>query len=94
MNEILLINRLNPKNYTSQKKRIFFLMGGLNLPATEVKLVNLLDKLDTVKKEEIVHKYNGVELFITTQDIPRIIKLLVDNNLSIYSVYEIYNPEL
>lgn len=94
MNKILLINRLNPNDDTNIKKKMFFLLGGMNFSATETRLKEILDKIDILKKEDILYKYNGVVLDITTQEIPKIIKILIDEDFSIYSIYELYTPGL
>jgi len=39
---------------------------------------------------DIVFKYNGVELNITIQQVPVIIKMLCNENISIYEVYQPY----
>lgn len=93
MNKILLINRLNPQDYTDKKRKIFFTLGGMNIPSVEEKLIRLLNESGILNVNDILYKYNGVELNISVQQIPTIIKLLIQNNISIYSIYEIYNPE-
>ena len=35
MNNILLINRLNPQDYSPNKNKIFFMIGGMNIPDVE-----------------------------------------------------------
>ena len=94
MNNILLINRLDPKDNTNIKKKMFFLLGEMNFSSTETKLKEILDRIDILKKEDIIYKYNGVVLDITTQQIPYIVKVLIDEKFSIYSIYEIYTPDL
>lgn len=94
MNKILLINRLDPNDDTNIKRKIFFLLGGMNFSSTETRLKEILDKIDILKKEDIIYKYNGVVLDITTQEIPKIIKTLLDKGFSVYSIYELYTPEL
>ena len=94
MNNILLINRLNPNDMTTEKKKMFFLLGDMNFSATENKLKETLDEIDILKKEDIIYKYNGVVLDITTQQIPKIIKIFLEKEFSIYSIYELYTPEL
>ena len=94
MNKILLINRLNPQDFTNKKKKIFFVIGGMNVPSMEKKLIELLNKSDVVEREDILYKYNGVELNISTQQIPVVVKLLSNNNISIYNIFEVYDPEL
>lgn len=93
MNKILLINRLDPQDYSERKKKIFFTLGGMNIPSVEAKLIRLLNKSGILSVNDILYKYNGVELNISVQQIPTIIKLLANDNISIYSIYEIYNPE-
>ena len=94
MNEILLINRINSKDYSNDKKKVNFIIGGMNLPSIESRLVDLLNQYEDLSKNDIIYKYNGVELDITTQQIPIILKLLTNNNISIYSIFEVYNPKL
>lgn len=94
MNKILLINRLNPEDKNNLKKKMFFLLGEMNFSATESRLKETLDKINILKEEDIVFKYNGVELNLLTQEIPNVIKILLDNNFLIYSIYETYTPEL
>lgn len=92
MNKILLINRLNDKDYSGEKKKIFFLIGEMNNPSVKQKLMDILDNSRIIDKSDVVYKYNGVELGILVQSIPIIIKLLSDSNINVYSVYAIYNP--
>ncbi len=94
MNKTLLINRINPQDFTKNKKNMFFLIGDMNVPAVEDKLVEVLNNSDLLDINDIVYKYNGVELQVDVQKIPKIIKLLSTSDLSIYSVYEIYEPGL
>ena len=94
MNKILLINRLNPQDFTEKKKKVCFIIGGMNVPIVETRLMDVLKKTDILQLNDIIYKYNGIELNITTQQIPIIVKLLSKNNIDIYSIYEVYNPEL
>lgn len=94
MNKTLLINRINTQNYTDQKKKIFFLIGEMNSPYTENKLIDSLKKSNIVEKNDIVYKYNGVELNIVVQTIPKIVQVLAQEGFLIYSVFELYNPDL
>lgn len=94
MNKIMLISKLNPQDYTEDKKKIFFSLGGMNIPTIENKIIDVLHKSGLVGLNDIVLKYNGIELNITTQQIPNIVKLLCNENISIYSIYQFYNPDL
>lgn len=94
MYKTLLINRINPQDFTKHKKHMFFMIGNLNNPNVENKLIDVLNNSNLLAKDDVVHKYNGVELNIDVQTIPEIIKILAKENFSIYSIYEIYNPQL
>ncbi len=94
MNKILLINRLNPQDFTEKKKKICFIIGGMNLPIVESRLMDVLKKSDILQVGDILYKYNGIELNITTQQVPIIVRLLSKNNIDIYGIYEVYDPEL
>lgn len=94
MNDILLINRIDPQDPSKEKRKIFFLLGYKNIPYIDEKLTNLFKRTNIVPIKDIIYKYNGIELNITIQQIPKIIKLLTEENISIYSVFEIYNPKL
>ena len=94
MNKIMLINRLNPQDYTKEKKKIFFALGGMNISKVEDKIIDVLQNSGIVELNDLVLKYNGIELNITTQQIPSIVKLLCMENISIYCIYQFYNPDL
>lgn len=92
MNKTMLINRINHKDYSGEKKKVFFLIGDINTPSVKQKLMDILDNSRIIDKSEVVYKYNGVELGILIQSIPIIIKLLSDSNIDIYGVHAVYNP--
>lgn len=95
MNETLLINRINPQDHSPAKKKIFFLIGNINLPIIEDKLVRSINETSLIDdKNNIVFKYNGIELNICTQKIPEVTKLLINAGICIYSIFETYNPVL
>ena len=93
MNNILLINRLNPQDYSPNKNKIFFMIGGMNIPDVENRLIDVINDSKIIESDDMVLKYNGIELNIGIQQIPVITKLLCDKNFSIYGIYELYNPE-
>ncbi len=94
MNKILLINRLDPQDYSDKKIRVFFLIGGMNIPDVENRLIDVIKESKIVEPEDMLLKYNGIELNIKVQQIPTVIKLLSQNNFSIYEVYQPYTPEV
>ncbi len=94
MNKIMLINRIDPQDNTKEKKKIFFVIGEMNKTSTENKLIDIIYNLNIMKSEDLILKYNGIELNITTQEIPMIIKELVNEGILIYSIYQNYDPDL
>lgn len=93
MNKILLINRLNPEEDSHIKNKVFFMIGGMKKPSAENRLIDVINESGVVECEDIVLKYNGVELYISIQEIPTIVKTLVNKNFDIYGIYQLYNPE-
>ncbi|NLV89272.1 MAG: hypothetical protein GX021_07930 [Tissierellia bacterium] len=93
MNDILLISKLSPQDYSNEKRKVFFVLGGMNIAKVENKVVDLLLQEGKMDYKDIVLKYNGVELNVKTQDIPNVVKLLSKENISIYSIFQIYDPD-
>ena len=94
MNKVMLINKTNPQDSTKERKSIFFVIGDMNLSSIENKLIDVLKNISIVESKDIVLKYNGVELKLLIQQIPIVINTLCQENFSIYSVYEAYDPNL
>ena len=93
MNKILLIDRIDPSDLSGTKNKVFFMIGGMDIPSIENKLIDIINESGIIAPDDMVLKYNGIELNITVQEIPRVVKLLTDKNFSIYGVYQIYNPD-
>lgn len=94
MNKIMLINRINPQDYSEEKKKIFFSIGGMDIITVENKILDALDKAEFTKKDNLVLKYNGIQLKVNIQEIPEVVKLLTEEGIKIYSIFELYNPDL
>lgn len=94
MNKILLINRISPQDCSEERKKIFFALGGMNVPSVENRIIDVLKNSNIVGSSDMVLKYNGVELNITIQQIPDIVALLCKENILVYSIYQFYNPDL
>lgn len=93
MNKIMLINRINQGDHSEEKKKVFFSIGGMNIASIENKIMDALHKAGFIKKDNLVLKYNGIQLKIKTQDIPKVNKLLVEEGIDIYSIFELYDPD-
>lgn len=94
MYKTLLVSRVNPQDFTGIKKKVFFLIGDMNNPEIENKLARVIRESEFFDIQDTVYKYNGVELTIEVQKIPQVIKLLSKEDFSIFSVYEVYSPDL
>ena len=94
MNKILLINRLDPQDYSQVKNKVFFMIGGMDKPSVENKLIDVINDSNIIKQNDMVLKYNGIELRISIQQIPIVAKLLNSENFSIYGIYQLYNPDI
>ncbi len=94
MNDILLVNRINHKDFSGEKQKVFFQVGEMHLPRVEGKLMDLIGSSRLIDEKDVMYKYNGFEVDILTQSIPILVKLLAENNIPIYGVYAVYNPKL
>lgn len=94
MNKTLLITRIDPQVEADKKRQIFFNIGNLNQIHIENKMLDILTTSSMIDRENIVVRYNGIQLYLYIRDIPKVIKLLVDADIDIYSVYEIYHPNI
>lgn len=95
MNKVLLINRINTNDNSIIKRRVSFILGGMNLSSMKDKLIDTINSSGLIDdNNDVLYKYNGVEINMATQAIPKIVKLLASANIPIYSVYEVYNSDL
>lgn len=92
MNDTLLINRIDHRDYSSKRNTVFFQIGNMHQPRIERRLMDLINNNRLIDEEDVVYKYNGIEVYILTQSIPILVKLLSENNIPVYGVYAIYNP--
>ncbi len=86
----LLINQLNTLD-RGDDRNIFFLIGNMS-EVTDV----LLDNFNTVESPYYgkgTLRYNGMTLNISTDQIPEVVRKLVDLGLDIYGIYELYEPK-
>ncbi len=93
MNKILLIDRLNTENKSDEKHDIFFLIGGMNDVELENRLIDIVNNSGLIDSKEIILKYNGIHLMLSVKNIPKMTKLLSENDFSIFGIYQIYTPE-
>ena len=53
MNKILLVNKINPQDYSNTKNKVF-MIGGMNIPKLENRLIDVLRDSNIVEPEDIV----------------------------------------
>lgn len=68
------------------------MIGDISKGNTEIKLKDILNGIEFLVKKDIVYKYNGVEIPMQEKNIPKIIEVLVEDGIDIYSIYELYDP--
>lgn len=90
MNDVLMINRINPDQSQKQKARISFILEGMQEDRVCDRLIQVLSDLSYVNLEEAVIKYNGIDLILAQNCIPDCISALSCAGLRIYSVYASY----
>lgn len=89
MFKTLLINQLNTTD-TGDRRKIFFLLG--NMDDIRSDLLEVFNSKDSKYYGKTTFRYNGVSIMMSTNEIPNVIKKLVDMGIDLYSVYEIYEP--
>ncbi len=90
MNNVLLINRINPNDQSPRPERITFIIGDMHLEATHQKIYKLIQNLDFVNIEELVIKYNGITVPLNISRIPDIISEFCPQDIKLYGVYGLY----
>lgn len=92
MNDVLLINRIDVQKEFDKKKKIFFIVDYKSEDYSEYNIVKLLSSLENIKSEDIVFRYNGFQIQTEIRNIPAILKVLMDEKVPVYSVFEMYTP--
>ena len=90
MFKTLLINQLNTADKNDIRK-IFFLLG--NMDDIRNDLLEVFNKKDSKYYGKITFRYNGISIIMSTNEIPDVIRKLIEMNIDIYSVYEAYEPK-
>lgn len=90
MNDVLLINRIDPDQTQSQETRVSFILEGMQVDEVCDLLIQILADLSFINLEEAVIKYNGIDLLLPQNLIPDCVKALCQAGLRIYGVYASY----
>lgn len=89
MKRTLLINQLNNEDL-ERKGEIFFLIG--NMSEVREHLMNVFNATDSPFYKTCIFKPNGIQLNLRIADIPKVLSLLIEEDFSVYSVFELYDP--
>lgn len=90
MNDVLLINKINPSKTELQKRHITFILGDMHLEEVHHKIYEIVKGMDFVETEELTLKYNGISVDLKIPQIPEFIKVLTQEGLKLYGAYELY----
>lgn len=90
MNNVLLINKCNPEERHNETLSLTVVIGEMHKQATCDRVVEALEKLGFIDISKLILKYNGIVVDINVDDIPKLLLSLLNNDLKVYSVYELY----
>ncbi len=93
MNKIVLTKKIDLEDTSDEKYKFFVYMGELNKPLVEKKAIDTLYSTGLLEVKDLVLKYNGIEMKLKTQDVPKIIKALCKVDILIYGIHQIYDPD-
>lgn len=91
MNDVLLVRKINPDESLETYRTITVNLGQMHKASTCDTIVEVLEALDFIRLSSLIIKYNGITLDIKTADIPKLLSALIENDILVYSVYELYN---
>ena len=83
----MLIKRIDPNNMSDEEYSVSISISKMNDEGNIKKVANILDESGYVKKKSIIFRYNGIEIRTKIKNIPKIIKVLVNNDIEIYNVF-------
>lgn len=91
MNDILLVDKIDPSDFSGEYFEFFFIIGDISNIKVTKKVIDVLNKFEEVDEKNALYMRNGFKIFIKTQDVPRLIKNMVMENILIYGVYKVYD---
>ena len=89
MFKTLLINQISVTD-SGDSKKIFFLLG--DMENIQNRLLEVFNNKNSKYYGKITFRYNGISIIMSTNEIPDVIRELVQMGIDIYSVYEVYEP--
>ncbi len=91
MNNVLLINRIIPSVDDERICDITFVIGDMNLQQVHDKIIKVIGSSEYMDLSNTEINYNGFTTRQKAKVIPEVLKNLIDNNLKVYGVYDIYS---
>ena len=91
MNNVLLINRIIPTIDDDRICNITFVISDMHLQEVHDKIIKVIDSSDYMDLSNTEINYNGFTTKQKARLIPEIMKVLVENKLKVYGVYDLYS---
>lgn len=91
MNDVLLINRIIPGQTPNKQRRMTFVLGDMHDMERAEKVIDLLQASQFAIGNNLIVKYNGVEMLMEEENIPAVLRLFMDNDVDVYGVYHMYS---
>ncbi len=91
MNDVLLINRIIPGETPEKARNMTFILGDMHDIQFADKVADLIREKGVSLDENVIMKYNGVEIRMLEQDIPEMIRIFNQNDIDVYGVYHLYS---
>ena len=91
MNNVLLINRIIPTIDDDRICNVTFVIADMHLQEVHDKIIKVICSSEYMDFNNPEISYNGFTTKQKAKIIPEIMKLLVENNLRVYGVYDLYS---
>lgn len=91
MNDVLLINRIVPGQSPNHQRKMTFILGDMHNIELAERVIDILQESEYVIGNNIIVKYNGVEVLVEESAIPKVVRLFMDNDIDVYGVYHMYS---
>ncbi|MDO5717971.1 MAG: hypothetical protein Q4P34_03225 [Tissierellia bacterium] len=90
MNDVLLINKCRPDTNPNESVNLSMVIGQMHKQRTCDLIVEILSKTDYIDISKLVFKYDGIVVSLEISKIPQLLSLMLENDVKVYNIYEIY----
>ncbi len=91
MNNVLLINRIKPNSEDTTKINVTFVVEGMHDDEICDKIIQTIDQCGFILLEDLIIKYNGINLNLAISNIPKVMRLLAMEGFNVFGVYSLYD---